>query len=161
MANRPFETGTIDDVMWRPLKRFDDARGWLCEFFRHDDLAEKFHPEMGYISLTLPGVARGPHEHVDQADLFCFIGPSQFKLYLWDNRRSSPTYWRQQAEVVGSERPMSIIIPPGIAHAYKNIGTEPGIVYNFPNRLYRGPGRKEAVDEIRHEEDAGTPFVME
>jgi hypothetical protein len=29
---------------------------------------------MAYISVTEPNVQRGPHEHVDQADLFCFIG---------------------------------------------------------------------------------------
>jgi dTDP-4-dehydrorhamnose 3,5-epimerase len=161
MASRAFENGPINDLIWRPLKRYDDARGWLCEFFRHDDLAEQYHPTMGYISLTLPGVARGPHEHVDQADLFCFVGPGEFKVFLWDNRPASPTYWRRQTEIVGMQNPMALIVPAGIAHAYKNVGTEPAIVYNFPNRLYRGPGRNAAVDEIRHEVDPATPFKLD
>src|SRR5262249_55221486 len=62
-----FRSGTIADVIWKPLKKFHDNRGWLCEMFRHDDLAEEFFPTMAYISMTEPGVARGPHEHVDQA----------------------------------------------------------------------------------------------
>ena len=87
-----FKPGPIEGVLWRPLKRFHDHRGWLCELFRHDDLPAEFHPVMAYISATEPGVARGPHEHVDQADYFTFIGPSNFKMYLWDNRSQSKTY---------------------------------------------------------------------
>ena len=116
---------------------------------------------MAYISMTEPGVARGPHEHADQADCFCFLGPSSFKLYLWDNRPKSPTYGALQAEVVGIDRPMLVIIPAGVVHAYKNVGGEQGIVFNCPNRLYKGHGRKEPVDEIRHEEDKGTRFRLD
>ncbi len=161
MTVEPFHSGPIADIVWRPLKRFDDKRGWLCELFRTDDIATEYRPEMGYLSMSWAGVARGPHEHVDQADLFCFIGPGDFQIYLWDNRPHSPTYWNRQVRVVGSSEPMSLIIPPGIVHAYKNVGTQPGMVYNFPNQLYRGKGRTQPVDEIRHEDDLGTPFVLD
>jgi dTDP-4-dehydrorhamnose 3,5-epimerase len=30
------ERGSIHDVAWIPLKRFDDSRGWLTELFRND-----------------------------------------------------------------------------------------------------------------------------
>lgn len=156
-----FQRGTITDLVWRPLQRFDDARGWLCELFRHDELPAEYHPVMGYISATAPGVARGPHEHVEQADCFCFLGPSNFRLYLWDNRASSPTFRVYQTEIAGADRPMMVVIPPGVVHAYKNIGDVPGIVINCPNRLYKGPGRKDAVDEIRHEEDPASEFRLE
>jgi dTDP-4-dehydrorhamnose 3,5-epimerase len=156
-----FLTSSIDGVILKPLMKHTDSRGWLCELFRHDEMPAEFHPVMAYISMTEPGVARGPHEHADQADYFCFLGPSNFKLYLWDNRPQSKTYQVRQVEMCGQDRPMLVIIPPGVVHAYKNIGDVPGIVFNCPNRLYKGPGRKEAVDEIRHEEDAGTVFVLE
>jgi dTDP-4-dehydrorhamnose 3,5-epimerase len=155
-----FHPGTIHDVLWRPLRKFTDPRGWLCELFRHDELHPEHHPVMAYISLTEPGVARGPHEHVDQTDCFCFLGPSSFQVYLWDARRQSPTYLAFHTETVGQDRPMLLIVPPGVVHAYKNIGDIPGIVYNFPNRLYRGPGRQEPVDEIRHEDQPDTPFHL-
>ena len=58
----------INGVIMRELKRFHDNRGWLTELFRNDELAEEFFPVMCYLSMTKPGVARGPHEHVDQAD---------------------------------------------------------------------------------------------
>ena len=83
--------GDIEGVVIRPLKFFNDNRGWLVEIFRHDELVQERWPTMTYVSSTLPGVARGPHEHVDQTDGFAFIGPSDFRLYLWDARPGSPT----------------------------------------------------------------------
>jgi dTDP-4-dehydrorhamnose 3,5-epimerase len=156
-----FHPGEIQGVIWKPLRKYHDSRGWLCEFFRHDELPPEFHPIMGYISMTEPGVARGPHEHVDQADCFCFLGPSNFKIFLWDNRSSSPTYRVRQTETVGADKPMLLVIPAGVVHAYQNVGTEPGLVYNFPNRLYKGPGRAEPVDEIRHEADPESPYRLD
>lgn len=148
-----FTTGTIHDVVVRDLVRHGDARGWLIEFFRNDEIAEQFHPVMSYVSMTEPGVARGPHEHADQADFFAFIGPSTFRIYLWDGRRDSPTYGVHQVFDAGEGQPRSVIVPAGVIHAYKNVGNVPGMVLNAPNRLFAGRGRKEPVDEIRHELD--------
>jgi dTDP-4-dehydrorhamnose 3,5-epimerase len=156
-----FTEGPIEGVLWKPLKRFYDARGWLCELFRHDELPAAYHPVMAYLSVTEAGIARGPHEHVDQADFFCFLGPSNFKIYLWDNRPGSSTYGNLQRDVVGADKPMALVVPPGVVHAYKNVGAEPGLVFNSPNRLYKGPGRKEPVDEVRHEEDQDSPFQLD
>ncbi len=149
---------SIPGVLWQPLTRHEDSRGWLTELFRQDELPADCRPAMGYVSATKPGVTRGPHEHREQADCFCFIGPSRFRVYLWDNRPESPTFRDFQTQIVGSRRPMLVVVPPGVVHAYKNIGDKLGLVYNFPNRLYRGPDRREEVDEIRHEEDLFSPF---
>jgi dTDP-4-dehydrorhamnose 3,5-epimerase len=156
-----FHSGSIDGVLWTPLRKYQDGRGWLCELFRHDEIPPEFHPAMAYISMTEPGVARGPHEHADQADCFCFLGPGNFRMYLWDNRPKSKTYRARQVEIVGADKPMALIVPPGVVHAYKNISSEPGLVFNCPNRLYKGPGRKDPVDEIRHEADERTAFLLD
>jgi dTDP-4-dehydrorhamnose 3,5-epimerase len=156
-----FRDGPIDGVVWKPLSFFNDQRGWLCELFRHDELAEQFHPVMGYVSMTRPGIARGPHEHVDQADYFAFIGPSKFKIYLWDNRKNSATFEHKEIRIVGDGAPFALIVPPGVVHAYQNVGDVPGIVFNAPNRLYKGPGKKEPVDEIRHEDERASPFRLD
>ena len=79
-------TSAIADVLVRPLARHSDGRGWLVELYREDELADALHPVMAYVSQTQPGVARGPHEHVDQSDYFAFIGPGDFELLLWDTR---------------------------------------------------------------------------
>lgn len=129
------------------------------ELFRSDELPKDFVPVMSYISMTAPNVARGPHEHAIQTDLLCFFGESKFRLYLWDNRVDSPTYGKKnQAEI---NPPLSILIPPGVVHAYRNIGMTEGFVFNAPNKLYAGSGRSEPVDEIRHENDQGSPFKLD
>ena len=156
-----FHTGIVQDVLWKPLTIYRDGRGWLCEMFRDDELAGEFRPVMAYASVTEVGVTRGPHEHVEQADFFCFFGPSNFKLYLWDTRPASPTCGVFQAEVIGEDRPMAVVVPAGVVHAYRNVGSVPGLVFNAPNRLYKGRGRTEPVDEIRHEERADSPFRLE
>lgn len=150
----------IDGVIIRELKRFHDSRGWLTELFRHDELPQEYFPVMCYLSMTKPGVARGPHEHADQADYFCFIGPSSFRLYLWDNRPSSASYGKSCHFDLGAENPAAVVVPKGVVHAYKNIGDRDGIVFNAPNRLYAGSGRTEPVDEIRHESDPNSPFKI-
>jgi dTDP-4-dehydrorhamnose 3,5-epimerase len=156
-----FRVAEIKDVVVKQLKKFHDQRGWLTELFRHDEVAEEFFPVMSYISSTKPGVTRGPHEHVDQADLFCFIGPSNFKLRMWDNRPDSPTFRNMMTITVGADNPQAVIVPKGVVHAYENVGEVDGIVINCPNRLYMGSGRAEKIDEIRHEDDRDTIFKMD
>ena len=140
---------SIEDVIVRPLRRFCDARGWLTELFRDDELPTGFEPVMGYISVTHPGVARGPHEHRDQADGFCFVD-GKYEVLLWENRSGKPRL--QERFCAGSDEPVFVVVPPGVVHAYRNVGDRDAFVLNFANKLYAGWGRSEPVDEIRHEE---------
>ncbi len=151
----------IDGVIIKELGAFNDKRGWLIELFRQDEIPEKYYPVMAYVSMTKAGVARGPHEHKDQTDCFCFIGPSTFRLYLWDERKNSPTYGQSFKADLGENNKAMVIVPPGVIHAYKNIGNGEGIVYNAPNRLYAGEGKKEPVDEIRHEDDPDSKYELD
>lgn len=156
---------SLPGVRIEPLARAEDARGWLSELFRADALEaagmREAQPVMAYLSMTRPGAARGPHEHREQTDFFAFAGPSDFEVTLWDNRTGSSTFGRREAFVLGASRPSTLIIPPGVVHAYRNVGPVEGWVLNFPNRLYRGHGREETVDEIRYEDDPGSPYKVE
>jgi dTDP-4-dehydrorhamnose 3,5-epimerase len=156
----PFRPGTVDGVLWKPLTLRPDERGWLCEIFRQDEVPAALFPAMAYISETLPGATRGPHEHLQQTDFFCFLGPGVFHLYLWDHRPESPTYLAHEIAIVGKDRPVGVVIPPGVVHAYRNISKTPGLVVNCPNRLYRGDGKSDPVDEIRHEHDPRSVFRL-
>ena len=156
-----FNKGRIHDVVCKPLTKFLDERGWLTELFRNDELDPDIAPVMSYISMTQPGVARGPHEHLDQTDYFCFLGPSNFKVYLWDARPGSSTFGVKQVVYAGVDAPTMMVVPPGVVHAYRNIGMENGIVFNAPNRLFAGQGKREPVDEIRHEESGDSPFQLD
>lgn len=148
----------IEGVVFFDLERYEDDRGWLIELFRNDCLNPQNYPLMSYVSQTKPGVVRGPHEHRAQSDLFFFIGPGDFELILWE--RLGPISPYQERHLIGESNPKAVIIPPGVIHAYKNVSEYPGVVYNAPNSLFAGPGKCYPVDEIRHEEDSASFFVI-
>ncbi|HWR57348.1 MAG TPA: dTDP-4-dehydrorhamnose 3,5-epimerase family protein [Thermodesulfovibrionales bacterium] len=148
-----FTEGKIEGVSTKELRQFHDSRGWLAETYRTDELGD-YRPEMGYVSVTFPNVARGPHEHLEQTDYFCFLG--RFTLYLWDNRKDSVTF-KNKLVIENADR-LIVTVPPGVVHAYKNTGDAEGMVLNFPDRLFAGWGRKEKVDEVRYENDPASPF---
>ena len=148
-----FKKGNIEGVLIKKLTKYTDERGYLVETFREDTLPDRLKPAMSYVSFTKPGAARGPHEHLKQTDVFCFIGPGSFKIKLWDNRRESKTYENYMEVIGGEDNPIRVIVPTGVVHGYKNISSEvDGMVLNYPDKLYRGWDRKEEVDEVRHED---------
>src|SRR4051812_19591824 len=95
----------MDGVVIRKLSRYEDARGWLTELFRDDEVPDDFRPAMSYLSITHSGIARGPHEHRDQTDGFAFVD-GRYRLYLWENRagHSAAPFTLE----VGSENPVLV-----------------------------------------------------
>ena len=148
----------IQDVVFKKLTVYEDARGWLAEIYRSDE--DHYQPAMSYISVTHPGIARGPHEHKYQADCFVFVGPGDFELYLWDRRENSPTNGQHIKEVVGQSNPMMVIVPAGVVHGYKAIGNQDAWSVNLPDKLYRGVDKAEEVDEIRWEQNPDSPYKI-
>lgn len=147
----------IAGVEIAPFRAFRDDRGWLSELFRRDELPPDSFPAMGYLSVTHPGVARGPHEHREQTDRFAFFH-GRYELVMWDARANSATLGHCQRLIAGEENACTVVIPPGVVHAYRNVGESDAYVLNFPDALYAGDGKKEPVDEIRHEDDPDSPF---
>lgn len=156
-----WKKGKIKGVAIKPIVKHADKRGWLVEIFRSDEMSKRMLPAMGYVSVTKPGVARGPHEHVKQTDIFCFVGPGNFRVMLWDNRKKSGTYGTKQVLDVGESNPVVMTVPPGIVHGYRNISRNDAMMFNIPNRLFAGKGKKQPVDEIRHENNKNSPFIMD
>jgi dTDP-4-dehydrorhamnose 3,5-epimerase len=148
----------IQGVIVKTLNKNKDERGWLAEIFRRDEL--NFNPVMSYVSLTNPGVIRGPHEHAAQSDCFVFLGPGNFRLYLWDRQENSKTKGESLELEVGENNPSLVIVPPGVVHGYKCISDIPALSFNFPDKLYKGEGKKEEVDEIRWEKDENSPYKI-
>ncbi|MBD3360084.1 MAG: dTDP-4-dehydrorhamnose 3,5-epimerase [Candidatus Buchananbacteria bacterium] len=149
----------IKDVIIKNLNKFEDERGWLTEVYRNDEM--DYQPVMSYVSVTKPGVSRGPHEHKEQTDFFVFVGPGDFALYLWDNRETSETYGQNQIVEVGEKNPVAVLVPPGVVHGYKCISEKPAYSINLPDKLYAGEFKKSEVDEIRWEHDQNSPFKID
>jgi dTDP-4-dehydrorhamnose 3,5-epimerase len=149
-----FKKGIIEGVIIDKLNKLVDSRGFLLETFRADNLPDDLRPVMSYISYTRPGVTRGPHEHLGQTDIFCFMGPGNFRIKLWDNRKESRSFGYCMETRGGENNPMRVIVPPGVVHGYQNISPSiDGMVLNYPDKLYRGWENKEEVDEVRHEDE--------
>lgn len=126
----------IDGVRVRELRKNVDDRGYLMEVLRSDwgDVFQKFG--QAYVSFNHPGVIRGWHYHSIQYDLFvCVAG--MIKVPLYDARVGSVTHRRIDEYVVGVDRPLAILIPPGVYHGYVTLGVEPSMLLNFPSELYR------------------------
>lgn len=158
--------GRISGVLWQTVTEFTDDRGHLVELFRKDELQKLpldggprvDFPPMAYLSVTKPGVVRGPHEHLTQTDIFIFCR-SKFDIFLWDNRPKSETHWVRQRLVTLDDQYYRLVIPPGVVHAYRAVGKD-GLVVNCPDKLFAGWDKSQPVDEIRHETDPASPFQL-
>lgn len=148
----------IDGVIIKKIETFHDDRGWLTEVFRNDEFNHK--PVMAYVSETKSGVIRGPHEHKHQSDFFSFLS-GEFILYLWDNRQGAKNYRKLEKIEVGGKNASSVVIPPGVVHAYKCVSDHPGLIINLPDALYKGKGKNDDVDEVRWEVIPDSPFVVD
>ena len=148
----------IKGIVIKQISSFSDDRGWLSEIFRSDE--DNFSPEMSYVSFTKNGVVRGPHEHIKQTDFFVFIGPGDFELFLWDNRKGSKTFGAFEKIVVGESNKVSVLVPPGIVHGYKSITLSGSFSINLPDKLFAGKNKKDSIDEIRHEKDSNSKFKI-
>ncbi len=148
----------IEGVIIKELIKNKDQRGWLVEIYRNDEIDYK--PAMSYLSVTKPGVIRGPHEHIKQSDCFIFAGPGNFELHLWDRRDDSKTQGEYAKIKAGIDDPTMIIVPPGVVHGYKCVSRENGWSINFPNKLYKGEKKEEEIDEIRWENKKESPYKI-
>lgn len=147
----------IEGVVIKKLNKYNDERGWLAEIYRSDE--NKYQPAMSYVSVTKPGVVRGPHEHKYQSDCFVFVGPGSFELHLWDNRTGEDNKEYVKIEV-GENNPTMVIVPPGVAHGYKCVSDKDGYCINLPDKLYKGEDKQEEVDEIRWENEENSKYKI-
>ena len=153
-----FEIPGLPGVRVEALPVFNDPRGSLHELYRSDEIPTEFKPVMACCSWSTPGVTRGPHQHVMQDDYFTFAGPSDFCVYLWDDRPGAVGAARGWSINTGESVPSRIYVPRGVVHAYRNTGAVPGVVVTVTSLLFMGEGRRDPVDEIRHELNPHSPY---
>jgi dTDP-4-dehydrorhamnose 3,5-epimerase len=123
------------------IARFDlwpDDRGYFLEVQRIGfGLAAHFPPETTQISAALnyPDIIKAFHFHKHQTD--CWTpAAGLLQVVLADLRPESPTFGARNTLYVGSLRPWQILIPPGVAHGYKVIGTSPSVLVYATDRFY-------------------------
>ena len=134
----PTSPDLIAGVRIQPVPLFPDDRGYFLEVQRiGHGLAADFPTATSQVSAALnyPGSIKAFHFHLHQTD--CWTpAMGMFQVVLADLREGSATYGERNTIYVGALRPWQILIPPGVAHGYKVIGGEPGMLIYMTDRFY-------------------------
>lgn len=124
----------IEGVVVKGLIRHNDDRGFFMEVLREDEgLLQRFG--QASCAKTYPGVIKAFHYHEYQDDIWFFpVGNAQVVLY--DLREHSPTFQQTDVFYPGEDNPLSLVIPAGVAHGYRVLGSSPAWIVYFTTRSY-------------------------
>jgi dTDP-4-dehydrorhamnose 3,5-epimerase len=128
----------IDGIEVTSYPVWPDDRGYFLEILRvGNGLPAEFDSATTQVSaaLSYPGTIKAFHYHLEQTD-FWVAAMGMFQVGLVDLRKTSPTFGRKNTLYVGTLRPWQILIPPGIGHGYKVIGTDSAMLVYVTNRFY-------------------------
>jgi dTDP-4-dehydrorhamnose 3,5-epimerase len=128
----------IDGVRLEPVALWPDDRGYFLEVQRLGrGLAAGFPANSTQISAAVnyPGSIKAFHYHLHQSDCWAPVA-GLLQVVLVDLRVGSPTYGTRNTLYTGALRPWQILIPPGVAHGYKVIGSEPAVLVYLTDRFY-------------------------
>lgn len=135
---KPDSEKLIQGVRVVPLALWPDDRGYFLEILRGGQgLISEFPSETTQVStaLSYPQTVKAFHYHLNQTDCWSAV-MGMFQFALIDLRADSPTRGRKNTFYCGPLRPWQVLIPPGVAHGYKVIGTDPGILVYATDRFY-------------------------
>jgi dTDP-4-dehydrorhamnose 3,5-epimerase len=121
-----------------PGKIWPDDRGYFLEVARlRQGLVAGFPPDSTQVStaLSYPGTIKAFHFHRNQTDFWVPVN-GMLQVALVDLRPDSPTFGRKNTMYVGDLRNWHILIPPGVGHGYKVIGTAPALLVYVTDRIY-------------------------
>jgi dTDP-4-dehydrorhamnose 3,5-epimerase len=125
----------IEGVACKEIRPVTTGKGTLTEVWRPEWALDGFAVGQIFQSLLDPGTVSDWHAHAETTDrLFCAMG--RIRLALYDGRKSSPTYGAVWQRVFGHERPLLVVVPPGVWHGLKTLGTTPSLILNLVDRAY-------------------------
>jgi dTDP-4-dehydrorhamnose 3,5-epimerase len=125
---------TIEGVRILELKRHADDGGSMTELARlvdgHPEALADFTVRQVNYSEMAPGALKAFHLHQRQTDVW-YVPPSdRLLIVLLDVRKRSRTEGMRMRFMLGNGSSRLLVIPPGVAHGARNLGTETGrIIY--------------------------------
>ncbi|HYL75870.1 MAG TPA: dTDP-4-dehydrorhamnose 3,5-epimerase family protein [Bryobacteraceae bacterium] len=134
----PDSKDLIDGVRVQPYPLWPDDRGYFLEVARiGHGLPAEFPKDSTQVSaaLSYSGTIKAFHFHRHQTDFWVPV-QGMFQVALVDLRKESPTFGVRNTLYIGSLRPWQVLIPPGVAHGYKVVGSEPAFLIYVTNRFY-------------------------
>jgi dTDP-4-dehydrorhamnose 3,5-epimerase len=105
------------NVFIKQLKVHTDERGWLAEILRQEDIDVNKKFGQFYVTTAKPGITKANHYHKRKTEWFCVI-KGKGKLVLKDIETNEV----KELEM-GDKNMIVVKIPPNMAHAIKNIGS--------------------------------------
>jgi dTDP-4-dehydrorhamnose 3,5-epimerase len=130
--------GLIDGVLLQPFVIYPDDRGYFLEIQRFGcGLAAHFPAATTQTSAALnyPGAIKAFHYHLYQTD--CWTpAKGLFQVALVDLRMGSSTFGVRNTMYLGPLRPWQVLIPPGVGHGYKIVGTKEAMLVYMTDRFY-------------------------
>jgi dTDP-4-dehydrorhamnose 3,5-epimerase len=131
----PLNGATIDGVRVKEIRNVPTGNGILTEVWRREWDMDSLPVDQVFQRALEPGGVTGWHAHAVTTDrLFCAVG--RIRLSLYDGRKSSPTFGALWHRIFGSERPLLVVIPPGVWHGLVGLGSVPSLVLNLVDRAY-------------------------
>jgi dTDP-4-dehydrorhamnose 3,5-epimerase len=115
-----------------------DDRGYFLEVARiGQGFTQEFPKESTQVSaaLSYPGTIKAFHFHRRQTDCWVPVN-GMLQVALVDLRSQSPTFGARNTMYVGTLRCWQLLIPPGVGHGYKVIGTGPALLVYLTDRFY-------------------------
>lgn len=130
---------SIDGVEFRPTRPVPHEDGFVTEVARRDWPIVDADITQVHVSSTLPGRVRAWGLHLASTDRL-FVVSGLVSIVVHDRRVGSPTFGATAEYRISERNPGLVIIPPGLHHGWKNIGTEEAFVINLPSVPYDHDG---------------------
>jgi dTDP-4-dehydrorhamnose 3,5-epimerase len=115
-----------------------DDRGYFAEVARIGQGLIREYPSLSTqvsAAASYPGTIKAFHYHLHQTDCWVPLA-GMFQVALVDLRKGSPTHGTRNTIYLGTLRPWRLLIPPGVGHGYKVVGSESGVLVYVTDRIY-------------------------
>ena len=135
---KPDAPGKISGVKIEPFPLWPDDRGYFMEVGRMGQgMIGEFDPLQVQISaaMSYPGSIKAFHYHLYQSDYWT-VASGMLQVALVDLRVDSPTFGVRNTFYIGSMRAWRLLIPPGVGHGYKVVGTDPALLVYVTSLQY-------------------------
>jgi dTDP-4-dehydrorhamnose 3,5-epimerase len=125
----------IDGLIYRPMRTVSHDKGYLTEIYRTDWGMTDLPLAQINSTTTFPGQVRawGIHQHITDR-LFALTG--SLCVVVFDGRTHSKTFGCINEFFIGARSQGLVLIPPGLWHGWKNIGTDEATIISMPSDLY-------------------------
>ena len=111
------ESKNIAGVYIVGLQSHPDPRGRFVETYRRRWIPGAREMVQGNRSDSQPGVLRGIHYHLFQAD-YWYVPTGRSFTALIDLRTNSPTFKAVETLEMGEQNEVGVYIPPGVGHGF-------------------------------------------